>query len=327
MLVILLIPRIYNDQDISRRLLVRIHILDQQGPSMSRYQVLKRQILVWTFQCLQLPYSQPSVWYGSFIFTLALITLPWFRAEFIPSGETPTERFGTFYVFGMVFGGEWVPIADTWMFAAEVVVLNVFVFFLLFLLHSIPSNLFICNGLKNINSSSSSETIFHYHHQKRSIIDSAWFKGIELLYWLWRASELVALASFYGGVWPTLIQNMLVYWLLFVGVTLGSLCVSSSTMINYNRHNLPWMTSQLQGCDLCLKSDHHCYNDKIDNNNNISNGIKSSSIIMDTQPEEDSHVVELDYKFNSSSSSGSSASSTPFNRSPRVKSRKRNQKN
>lgn len=321
MLFVLLISRIYHDQSTSRRLLARIHLLDQQGPSMSRYQILKRQILVWALQCLQLPFSQPSVWYGSFIFILSLITLPWFRAEFIPSGETPNERFGTFYMFGMVFGDEWVPIADTWMFAAEIVVLNVFVFFLLFLLHSIPSKLFTCNGLKSINSTSSEINYHHrYHnHQKSLIIDSAWFKGIELLYWLWRVSEVVALASFYGGVWPTLIQNVLVFWLLFVGVTLGSICVFSSTS-NYHRQNLSWMTAPLEWCDLCSK------NNQYDNKSTMKSP-STSSIIMENQPEEDCHVVELDYKLSSSSSSGSSASSTPFNRSPRVKSRKRNQKN
>ncbi|CAO3608777.1 unnamed protein product [Cunninghamella blakesleeana] len=322
MLFVLLISRVY-DQSTSRRLLARIHLLDQQGPSMSRYHVLKRQILVWTLQCLQLPYSQPSVWYGSFIFILSLITLPWFRAEFIPSGETPNERFGTFYMFGMVFGDEWVPIADTWMFAAEIVVLNVLVFFFLFLLHSIPSKLFICPGIKSMNATSSE---MNYLYQKRFIIDSAWFKGIELLYWLWRVSEVIALASFYGGIWPTLIQNVLTFWLLFVGVTLSSLCVSSSslssssTILNYHQRRLSWMTDSLEGCDLCSK--HY------DHKNTIikSSSTLSSSIIMDNQTEEDSHVVELDYKFSSSSSSGSSASSTPFNRSPRAKSRKRNQK-
>ncbi|RCH95862.1 hypothetical protein CU097_010137 [Rhizopus azygosporus] len=56
---------------------------------------------------------------------------PWFRAEFIPSAEHPRDRYGTFYMWGMSFGQEWVPIADTWMFAAEQIFFDVFVFFIL----------------------------------------------------------------------------------------------------------------------------------------------------------------------------------------------------
>ncbi|ORZ06608.1 Metallo-dependent phosphatase-like protein [Absidia repens] len=312
MLTLLLIPRFYTDREVSERLLARIHAIDQHAP-VGGFRSLQRQILVGALRCLQLPSTQPSVWYGTFSFLLALVTLPWFKAEFIPSGETPSEKFGTFYLYGMVFGTEWVPIADTWMFAAEEVCLDVGVFFALFLLHSVPSELLICGHVK---MNRPDDTL----QNQRSVIESPWFKGIEVLYWLWRMSEMVALASFYGGIWPTLIQNILVVWLIFVGITLGtSLCSPSNANSNGPNNisapgKLSWMANGLDGCDGCAKA------------------TLKPSIMLDQQYQqehgtlepEDCHVVDLDYRFSNSSSSGSSASSTPFNRSPRAKNRKRN---
>jgi hypothetical protein len=245
---------------------------------------------------MQLPSVQPSVWFGTFGFLLALLTLPWFRAEFIPSGETPAERFGTFYMYGMVFGQEWVPLADTWMYAAEQVCLDVGVFFAVFLVHAIPSELLVCSHVKL--------TLPGDPLLRRSVVQSPWFRGVEIVYWLWRISELMALASFYGGIWPALVQNILVLWLLFVGMTLGtSLCTVGNSL-----NELYWMTNGLDGCEGCAKGP-----------------LKATMVMTDQQQQEadDCHVVELDCRLSASCSSGTSASSTPFNRSPRAKNRKR----
>lgn len=136
---------------------------------------------------VQFPEEQPVCWVASILFLLALVTLPWFQAEFIPSGDSKDARFGTFYLWGLKFGDEWVPIADTWMFAAGEVWLDVAAFIILFA------------------------------YQTRGRREAAWFKGLQALYWLWRASELVALASFYGGR-RTLVCNMLSMWIVFCGV-------------------------------------------------------------------------------------------------------------
>ncbi|CAO3591605.1 unnamed protein product [Absidia cylindrospora] len=296
MLTLLLVPRFYFDHDAtSRRLLIRIHLIDQQKQQQKKTTavlLLQRRILVGALRCLQFPSTQPSVWYATFGFLLALLTLPWFRAEFIPSGATPAERMGTFYLYGMVFADEWLPLADTYLFAVEQVVLNVVVFFILFLVRSISSEVLVCKQQQQ-------------QQQQRSVSDSPVFRGIEIIYWLWRMSELVALASFYGGVWPTLVQNILVLWLLFVGMTLGTYLCNGSGHATY------WMTNGgLEGCEGCAKG-----------------SVRTSSMMMmvkDQQQEEEEHVVmEVDYRLSASSSSGSSASSTPFNRSPRAKNRKR----
>ncbi|KAI8342116.1 Metallo-dependent phosphatase-like protein [Chlamydoabsidia padenii] len=286
MLTLLLTSRFYSDRQVSQRLLARIHSIDQRGV-VGGFRSIQRSILVGALRCLQLPSTQPSVWYGTFCFLLALVTLPWFRAEFIPSGETPADRFGTFYLYGMVFGQEWVPIADTWMYAAEQVCLDVGVFFILFVAHSIPSNALVCQ----VNKS-----------HRRAFFESPWFRGVEVVYWLWRTSEMLALASFYGGVWPTLIQNILVIWLLFVGVMLGT-SICSPDLNNNNSHG--WVIEGVEGCEGCAKG----------------------NMLKVSQEQPDCLVVDLDIKLGSSSSSGgSSASSTPFNRSPRTKNRKRSRR-
>ncbi|ORY97970.1 Metallo-dependent phosphatase-like protein [Syncephalastrum racemosum] len=134
----------------------------------------------------QFPEEQPACWVASIVFLLSLVTLPWFQAEFIPSGDSKDSRFGTFYLWGLKFGDEWVPIADTWMFAAGEMWLDVAAFIILFA------------------------------YQSSGRREAAWFKGLQILYWLWRASELVALAAFYGG-WRTLACNMLSMWIVFCG--------------------------------------------------------------------------------------------------------------
>ncbi|SAM03891.1 hypothetical protein [Absidia glauca] len=290
MLTLLLVSRFYSDSQVSHRLLVRLHRIDQQGHQPP----IQRAILVGALRCLQLPSTQPSVWYATFCFLLALVTLPWFRAEFIPSGETPVDRFGTFYLYGMVFGQEWVPIADTWMYAAEQVCLDVGVFFVLFVAHSIPLQVTRCSGSQAA--------------APRSFIESPWFKGVEVVYWLWRVSELVALASFYGGVWPTLVQNILVLWMLFVGVTLGTaLWTPENDAARWDS----W--SVIEGCSGCAKG---------------ATLVKAAATTTTFAADQgDCHVVDLEYKLGfSSSSGGSSASSTPFNRSPRTKNRKRSRR-
>jgi hypothetical protein len=204
------------------------------------------------------------------------------------------DRFGTFYLYGMVFGQEWVPIADTWMYAAEQVCLDVGVFFVLFVAHSIPLQVTRCSG----NQAAA----------PRSFIESPWFKGVEVVYWLWRVSELVALASFYGGVWPTLVQNILVLWMLFVGVTLGT---ALWTPENEAARWDSWAV--VEGCSGCAKG---------------ATLVKAAATTTTFAADQgDCHVVDLEYKLGfSSSSGGSSASSTPFNRSPRTKNRKRSRR-
>lgn len=169
---------------------------------------LKRHILAWRFRFTDLPEDQPWCWIASVLFLLALITLPWFRAEFIPSASMPSERYGLFYLWGLKFGDEWIPIADTWMFAANQIWLDVAVFIVLFAWRSTRTG--------DLRGTCQPKTM----KDDRQWHEYAWFKGLEILYWLWRVSELAALASFYGGM-STLVFNILVAWTAFVGGVLA----------------------------------------------------------------------------------------------------------
>lgn len=217
MLVLLLAPKIYDEYTrravngnrrtpaLPDRILLNIHDIDQ-CPTGGPIQFTQRQVLVWALRFLRFPSDQPIVWMVTFCYTLALIALPWFHAEFIPAATSPDERYGTFYVWGLMFGQQWVPLADTWKFACVQVCMNVGVFLLLFAWRSTHAADLHCTGSEK--------------RGKKQLSDQAWFKGAEILYWLWRVSEVAALASFYGGVWPTLIMNSLMLWLVFAGAAL-----------------------------------------------------------------------------------------------------------
>lgn len=314
-LFLLLIPKFFapqaKDDTHSKarmnRLLLRIHTIDQLGLK-SGYQKLQKQILIWSLRFLKLPQDQPSVWYITFFYVLALLTLPWFRADFIPSGETHGERYGTFYVWGMVFGQEWVPIADTWLFATDHIVLDVFVFFFLVVWRGTDAMELTCRGLT-----------MPERKLRRQLNELAWFKGVEIVYWLWRSSELVALASFYGGLWPTLGQNILVYWLLFVGYVLGW---GKNGIFRKRKH--PRFLFLVEGCISCeqqkekrrnltlVLSDEEEEDEKKALQYNSSHSIAGATL---TQEEEQQKV--------GFSGNSSCSSSTPFDGNPYVKTRKR----
>lgn len=346
MLFLLLVPKFYapkNKSDVAakkciNRLLLRIHTIDQIALK-SRFTRFQKQILIWSLRFLQLPQDQPLVWYTTLTYILALLTCPWFRADFIPSGETQTERYGTFYMWGMVFGSEWVPIADTWMFAAEQIVLDVWVFFLLVVWRGTDASDLTCRGAAAlaIEQLQQKEKIDHKVNSsnnykaklRRQLNEMAWFKGLEIVYWLWRLSELVALASFYGGIWPTLVQNMLVYWMLFVGYILG--WGKNGVFFNKKPRHHSQFISVVEGCGSCLQQQQQAEISLVREDSateksaeqQLNNTAGTTTTVLQynssttlTQEEEQQKIEFI---------SSSSSSSTPFDGSPYIKSRKRQQ--
>jgi hypothetical protein len=291
MLCFLLVPRFYmqrqDAKDILERLLLRIHTIDQITHK-TRYARLKKQILIWSFRLLQLPQDQPVVWHATLFYILSLLCLPWFRADFIPSGETPQERYGTFYIWGIVFGQEWVPIADTWMFAAEQIVLDVLVFLFLVTWRGTDAGDLKCRRFES--------------DHRRQLNERAWFKGLEVMYWLWRISEIIALSSFYGGIWPTLVLNTLTFWMLFVGGTLGW---GKNGVFTPKKKKRTRLMPLVPGCTACQEDVY------------TKPPIEKERPATLTQEEEQ----KLD-----SLGTSSGSSSTPFDGSPTVKSRKKSKK-
>ncbi|CEP10505.1 hypothetical protein [Parasitella parasitica] len=340
MLLLLLIPKffapqyetdVYSKKRINR-LLLRIHTIDQTKKK-TPYLKIQKSILTWSFRFLQLPQDQPIVWHLTFIYILALLTLPWFRANFIPSGATNAERYGIFYMWGMVFGGEWVPIADTWMFAAEQTTLDVFAFFFLVTWRGTDASDLRCRGAvvgqrytSDVKTAAAPPVIKEKH--RRQLNEMAWFKGLEVIYWLWRSSELVALASFYGGIWPTLVQNINVYWMLFSGYTLafGKNGVMCKRKKQKNR-----ILVMVEGCMACQQHDSVISlveeeNEKKIPLNDEGNALhyNSSASINATTLTQEEEQQKIGFMVPSTSSGSSScSSSTPFDGLPHVKSRKR----
>ncbi|KAI7903330.1 Metallo-dependent phosphatase-like protein, partial [Cokeromyces recurvatus] len=206
MLLTLIIPKLLNDYERHRnnfieknnlrnRLLLQIHKIDS-----SNYCSIRKFILIWMHRFLNFPEDQPYVWTLCFMFLTSLLILPWFKAEFIPSGQTEAESMGYFYLWGLLFEGQqWVPL-DTWLFAIFQITFSVAVFILLFIWKSTNASLLQCKG----------------NTMTTLLCDRVWFQILVLLYWFWRFEGLTDLAKFYGGIWPTLILNQLVWWLFIV---------------------------------------------------------------------------------------------------------------
>ncbi|KAG1219437.1 hypothetical protein G6F35_007490 [Rhizopus arrhizus] len=214
MILAILAPKIYNDYEeqhlvsqatsLENRLLLYVHEIDC-GIYPSIYASIHKQVYIWTHRFLQFPKTQPRAWYVCFVLLLALFDLPWFRAEFIPSGKyRHNEGMGYFYLWGLYFSDkQWIPV-DTWLYAIFELTFTVGVFILYFVWKSSDLHLFQCKGL---------------HEEKKSgpfLYTRLWFQPFVVIYLLWRAIGLVDLAWWYGGVWPTLVFNLLVWWLVAV---------------------------------------------------------------------------------------------------------------
>ncbi|KAI8393891.1 Metallo-dependent phosphatase-like protein [Radiomyces spectabilis] len=265
MIVLLLAPKLYAEtlSDGGAWILLKLHQIDGD-PLAGPYAPIYRQIYVWMYRLVRLPEQWPQLWYTSFMIVLALTSLPWFRAELIPSAATTEERFGMFYIWGFMFSGEWIPLADTWMYATFHVCYDVGVFFLLFAWRASHSTELHCRGSQKAQQLS------------RQLNERGWFKGLEVIYWLWRVSKLLSMGSFYGGVWPVLIINLLTFWLVFVGYVLffGPSGVFTSAKHHFTRIDL------LNDCSGCKQEqlyqsggeDHHEEFPTSSSTSSLSNG-------------------------------------------------------
>lgn len=302
-LLLLITPTFFQDTQSKQcvnQLLLRIHTLDQQK-NKSGYLKFKKQILIWSFRFLKLSQDQPYVWHITYAYILIMLTMPWFMANFIPSAETTAEKYGIFYMFGMVFANEWLPIADTWMHATEQIYFDMFLFFLLFTWRGTQATDYTCRNLFK-------------QQKRRQINEKPWFKSIEALYWLWRSSELIALASFYGGVWPTLVLNINVYWMSFIGCHMawGKNGLFSKKQ---KKH-----AASVQGCLYCQQVEVEKKVIQGEEDEVVLQYLSSNANTL-TQEEEQQKIP---FASNSSYSS-SSGSSTPFDGMIQVKSRKKQQ--
>ncbi|KAG2174354.1 hypothetical protein INT43_004377 [Umbelopsis isabellina] len=211
-LAILLIPKIYSDftppgterQCARRPILQRIHHLSNEPKTLANR--IRYHVWLWTLRCIDLPRNSPIIWTGTLTYTLMLISLPWFKGEFIPVAQNSEDRYGLFYLSGIRLSGEWIPLADTWMFALFELTFGLAAFVLVWIWRATDSADLRCSGTSRI----------------RTLNERAWFKALVVIMWLWRMSEVLALGSFYGGFWPTLVQNIIIWWLLFAGICIAS---------------------------------------------------------------------------------------------------------
>ncbi|KAF1802973.1 Metallo-dependent phosphatase-like protein [Mucor lusitanicus] len=217
MLITITVPKIYNDYEKSHqrdarhnlrnKTLLSIHEINV-GINRGIYAGIQKHIFVWVHRILQFPEEQPYVWALCFICLLGLLTLPWFRAAFIPSGKDEGEKMGFFYLWGLLFEKhQWVPL-DTWLYAIFQLTFNVGIFILYFIWKSTSAYQLTCKGSGQ------------QHPPSRLVCDRVWFQALVLVYWVWRVQGLWDLATFYGGVYPTLVFNLLVWWLIGVAVVL-----------------------------------------------------------------------------------------------------------
>ncbi|RCI03842.1 Transmembrane protein 62 [Rhizopus stolonifer] len=210
MLITLVVPKLFHDYEAScgqdernnlrNTILLHVHDIDN-GLNLSLYAGIQKHIYIWTHRFLQFPEEQPYVWYLCFVCLICLFVLPWFKAELIPSGKEQ----GSFYLWGLLLepGNQWIPLADTWLYAIFHVTFTVAVFILYFIWKSTDAYKLHCQGNPNQVS-------------QPLVCNTLWFQVGMLIYWLWRMKGLFDLATWYGGIWPTMVFNVLVWWLLAV---------------------------------------------------------------------------------------------------------------
>jgi hypothetical protein len=219
MLITLVVPKVFNDYErhqtdarnnLRNKILLQIHEIDL-GVNRGIYTSIQKHIYTWTHRFLQFPEEQPYVWYLCFVCLVSLFTLPWFRAEFIPSGKDQEERMGYFYVWGLLFEQhQWVPMADTWLYAIFQLTFSVAVFILFFIWKSTSIHDLRCKGIAIASQEANASLV----------CNRLWFQILVLVYWMWRLKGVSDLATLYGGVWPTLVLNSLVWWLIAVAIVI-----------------------------------------------------------------------------------------------------------
>lgn len=301
MLTTMIVPKIYNDYErcqssyeekhnLRNKILFRIHEIDL-GLYRSIYSGAQKFIYTWIHRFLQFPEEQAAVWNVCFITLISLLCLPWFRAEFIPSGKDDLERMGLFYLWGLLFeADQWIPMADTWLYAIFTLTFDVGVFILFFVWKSTSLHLLVCKGVEK--------------RSNQLLCDRSWFQLLVLLYWAWRLSKISDLATFYGGIWPTLVLNLLVWWLFFVAVVIifgRSGIVANVTSRSKGSDSQPLGLS-LDICPACHDSSDEPENHVFNNASqiNISEGEEHDSI---TPPETETRFLLADAEGSDSSTS------------------------
>ena len=316
-------PKIYNDYSrkssddmsfapstpLQTRILLKIHRIDQY-PTYGLFQFIQRQVLLWTLRFLRLPEDQPLIWYATFAMQLSLLALPWFKAEFIPSASSDENRYGIFYLWGLVFAKEWVPLADTWKFAVMAVNLDVGFMYRIFAWRATSSAELHCLGSEK------------GRRRVRQVNEHPWFKALEIMFWLWRVSEVVGLAYFYGGVWPTLVLNILMVWLLFIGVML--VIGKNSLLSSFRGRHRQRVGVVANGCHACQSAAHEQTSQRIYASNNQETVVEQHRMEERSNRESNEHVLLNnldDAEESGSTSSHSSAASSSSVTRPLVHSR------
>jgi hypothetical protein len=252
----------------------RIHSLSREPRTLANF--TRYHVWLWTLRCIDLPRNSPVAWTGTLVYTLMLISLPWFKGEFIPVAQEPENRYGLFYLFGIRLSKEWVPLADTWMFALFEITFGLGAFVLVWIWRATDSADLHCSGTSSI----------------RTLNERAWFKALVVVMWLWRVSEVLALGSFYGGVWPTLIQNTIIWWLLFAGI-----CIASGKDGIFARPSAKGRSTSIWGrCSVChsgtTDEEEDVRRSLLDNNADEDPGSNSSSSSSTTESLQGLHVIK-----------------------------------
>ncbi|CAO3665487.1 unnamed protein product [Rhizopus stolonifer] len=248
MIVALLVPKIYSDyeknsfdnqmESLQNRLLLYVHEIDC-GIYQSIYASIQKEVYIWAHRFLQFPQVQPRTWYTCFVFLLALFNLPWFYAEFIPSGKD--QGMGYFYLWGLYFkDNQWIP-SDTWLFAIFELTFTVGAFILYFVWKSSDPYLFQCKGLHEDQK------------PKEFLYNRLWIQLLVVVYLFWRASGLVELARWYGGIWPTLVFNLLTWWLIAVVIIMSYGKDGIIHLIFSRNHGAEIIGPHLEICQTCSR--------------------------------------------------------------------------
>ncbi|KAI8060301.1 hypothetical protein BC940DRAFT_160487 [Gongronella butleri] len=272
------------------KILVALHADDASLPFVMRW--TRRQGLSWLARCFLWQQAMPAMYTATWLFILACWTLPWFYGDFVPSGGV----HGWFYMWGIVFDGEWLPIGDTWMYAAMHLSFDVAPFMLLMLWRSTNTADLVCPRRMPMNMStqspSSSSPIAKFltfcHRWSMSIIACA--------FWVFRWKSVLSIAGFYGSI--ALVYNLLVWWMLAMAWML--LMEKDGVFALWRHAKAQHVPLLLDECPTCrqLAPDHPAFSPAASNAS-----VDAISVILTAA---DHNSVDIDDRDQLSSSSASS---------------------
>ena len=153
------------------------------------YPSWRSQSLNWVFYHLCLYSQDNGVFYTFYLYSIYILVGPWFIGDFVPSSLDYKQRWGLYFVYGILFlDGTWIPILDSWAYAFYALAFSI-----------IPLYLYLALG------------------QSASRWTKKWYMILfAIVNWLYASTDMIFM-MFYYGKWASILspgRTWILLWIL-----------------------------------------------------------------------------------------------------------------